>query len=189
MNLRLDVLSIGPEASNGSLRDALLPRRGMHVQSYSNQNGRPQFAKGDDMITTLHVLSIGSVDSNGLVRDILLSRTGCQLLVATCVWDLSGLLTSGKIDVAILHSTLSPGELRSCAVYIRHHWPETKILLVHEQAEILDDPMYDERIPPESSAKGLFTMIERLGAYARRGTRNSMNPTRTKAPRKGVRSA
>lgn len=121
------------------------------------------------MITTLHVLSIGSPESTGLVRDALLLRTKCCLAAATCVWDLDALLASGKVDVVILHNTLSRGELRSCAVYSRHHWPGATILFIHGDEEILDDPMYDERIPPGSSAETLLATIERLAARARRG--------------------
>lgn len=133
---------------------------------------------GDGVITTLDVLSVGSPNSNDFVRDVLLSRTKCRLVAAACVWDLDALLVSGKVDVAILHSTLSPGELRSCAVYIRHHWPAARILLIHEQVEILDDPMYDERMSPELSAEALLGIIERLAASSRRSGRSVLREGR-----------
>lgn len=122
------------------------------------------------MIAKLHVLSIGSRESNGFVREALLSNTNCRLLAATCVWDLSGFLTTGRIDVAILHNSLSAAELRSCAVYIRHHWPSARILLIHVRVEILDDPMYDERMLPGSSAPKLLATIEWLAGGGRRTT-------------------
>lgn len=118
------------------------------------------------MITTLHLLSIGARESNELFRESLLSRADCRLLTAKGVWDLSAFLTAGKIDVAILHNTLSPGELRSCAVYIRRHWPCTRILLIRARVEILDDPMYDERIMPGSSAELLFAIVQSLAGGA-----------------------
>jgi hypothetical protein len=130
------------------------------------------------MITTLDVLSVGSINSNNFVRDVLLSRTKCRLVAATSVWDLSAILASGKVDVAILHDTLSPGELRSCAVYIRHHWPAAQILLIHARVEILDDPMYDERMPPDLSAETLLSMIERLAASSRRSARSVLQEER-----------
>jgi len=125
------------------------------------------------MLTTLHVLSIGPPESNYAVRDALLKRSKCQLIAAAGVWDLSALLASGKVDVAILHGTLPPGELRSCAAYIRHHWPTARILLVHAHADFLDDPMYDERIPPDSPVEVFLAMVERLAAFARRGIRRA----------------
>jgi hypothetical protein len=130
------------------------------------------------VITTLDVLTVGSLNSNNFVRDVLLSRTKCRLVAATSVWDLSAILASGKVDVAILHDTLSPGELRSCAVYIRHHWPAARILLIHAQVEILDDPMYDERMPPDLSAETLLSIIERLAASSRRSGRSVLREGR-----------
>ena len=120
------------------------------------------------MINALHVLSIGTPESNGIVRDALLSRAKSQLFSATSVWDLSAFLTLGRVDVAILHNVLSAAELRSCAVYIRHNLPSACILLIQAESEVLDDPMYDERIEPGSSKESLLTAIERLAAVARR---------------------
>lgn len=122
------------------------------------------------MIDALHVLSIGTTKSSNIVRDVLLSRTRCWLFVARKVWDLSAILASVNIDVAILHGRLSAAELRSCSVYIRHHWPDAKILLIHAHTKILDDPMYDEQMRPDSSAGALLTMIEQLAACAKRET-------------------
>lgn len=130
------------------------------------------------MITTLDVLSVGSLNSNDFVRDVLLSRTKCRLFAVASVWDLSAILTSGKVNVAILHNTLSPGELRSCAAYIRHHWPAARILLIHAQVEILDDPMYDERMSPDLSAETLLSVIERLAASSRRSERSVLSEER-----------
>ena len=121
------------------------------------------------MIKTLHVLSIGSQEVNEAVRDVLLSRTKCRLFSATSVWDLSAFLTAGKMDVAILHNAFPLAELRSCAVYIRHHFPTAGILLIDARSEILDDPLYDERIDPRSSPEVLIAAIEQLASAAQRG--------------------
>lgn len=120
------------------------------------------------MIEALHVLSIGSTESNNLIRDVLLTRTKCRLFAASEVWDLSAVLLSGKLDIAILHGSLTAAEMRSCSVYIRHQWPDAKILLIRADVEALDDPMYDERIRPDASPEALLAMIERLAAGARR---------------------
>ena len=130
------------------------------------------------MITILDVLSVGPFYSNSFVRDVLLSRAKCRLIAATSVLDLYAIPASGKVDVAILHSALSSCELRSCAVYIRHHWPAAKILLLHAQVEILDDPMYDERMLPDSSEESVLSMIERLAASSRRSERSSLSDWR-----------
>ena len=118
------------------------------------------------MTSALHVLSVGSAEAHDHLREILLSRPSWLLVVASEVWDLSALLVRRDADVVILHDTLSSAELRSCSVYIRHHWPSAKILLIHARAEILDDPMYDERIPPGFLPERLLTTIERLASIS-----------------------
>jgi hypothetical protein len=120
------------------------------------------------MITTLDVLSVGSLNPNNFVRDVLLSRRTCRLVAAMCVWNLSAILASGKIDVAICHDTLSPGELQNCAVYIRHHWPAARILLISAHSEAVDDPLYDEWTRPEISQDAFLSIIERLAIDAKR---------------------
>jgi hypothetical protein len=119
------------------------------------------------MISTLHVLTIGSFESNDSVRDMLLSRTKCRLFAVSTVWDLSAVLTSGDIDVAVLHDTLPAAELRSSAHYIRRHWNCARILLMSAHAELLDDALYDERLAPSAPAETLLAMIEQLAARAR----------------------
>lgn len=124
------------------------------------------------MLTTLHVLTIGAIESNNSVRDMLQSRTKCRLFAATNVWDLSAVLTSGDIDVAILHDNLPAGELRSSAHYIRHHWTSARILLISSHTDILDDALYDERLVPGLRAETVLTTIEQLAARARHRRRN-----------------
>ena len=114
-------------------------------------------------MTTLHIVSIGSPESNEFVRDSLVSRAKCRLTAVASVWDLSA-LSAGKLDIAILHHSVSNSELRSCATYIRHHWPSARILLLHSDAEVLDDALYEERMLPDSSAERFSSMIERLTA-------------------------
>lgn len=133
------------------------------------------------MLAKLYVVSVGSRESSDLIRDLLLVRTRCQLFVAADAEGLSAILASGRLDVAILHNTLSAAEMRSCSVYIRHHWPSAQILLLREDADVLDDPMYDERIAPDSSSKELLAIIERLAVCARRGNHGMLSQRRTRS--------
>lgn len=120
------------------------------------------------MISNLHVLSIGSQDHGTFVRDVLLARSRCRLYVASSTWDLSVLLGSEEIDVAILHNTFSSPQMRVLTAYIRRRWPFAKILLIQRKEQRADYSTYDERIAPGASARTLLTAIERLGACARR---------------------
>jgi len=130
------------------------------------------------MTGLLHVLSIGSQESSNVVHGALLSRPKCRLLIATCAWDLCTVLASERVDIATLHDTLSRGELRNCAEYIRRHWPNAKILLINSEAEVLDDQLHDQQTSPGLSSESLLGMIERLSTSNRRSGRRAMNQER-----------
>jgi hypothetical protein len=127
------------------------------------------------MISTLHVLSIGSQDTDALVRDVLVLRTKCRLYVASSIWDLCVVLESQEIDVAILHNTFSPKQMRVFVAYVRRRWPGAKILLIKPKQVSADYNVYDEWIVPGVSPKTLLAAIERLGACARRARRPIAN--------------
>jgi hypothetical protein len=135
------------------------------------------------MINTLHVLSIGSQDTGALVRDVLVLRTRCRLYVATSTWDLSVVLGSEEVDVAILHNTISLRQMRVFAAYIRRRWPCARILLIETKKENLDYRIYDERIASGVPPETLLAAIERLGACARRARRAIASTTYSQVPK------
>jgi hypothetical protein len=127
------------------------------------------------MTKGLHALSVGFPDSNNIVREALLQRHKCRLMVASSLGDLYAIPSMEQIDVAVFHSSLSRNELRSCASHIRRHWPRTRILLLNQQDEILDDPLYDEKAPPEISAAALLESIEHLADSSRKSQQQIFN--------------
>jgi hypothetical protein len=77
-------------------------------------------------------------------------------------------------DIAILHHTLSRLEVRNTSEYIRRRWPHAKILVISAEMDFLDDPLYDEWVPPGQSPGALLAMIEQLtGGAKERYTRNT----------------
>jgi len=128
------------------------------------------------MIGSLQVLFVGTPETHWHMRNSLLAwQPGSKPLMTSGVIELSDLLLSERVCVAVLHDTLSEIELKSCAAYIRHHWSCACILLIHERADMLDDPMYDERIQPNPSPTTLCAAIERLALYAQERTEPRKN--------------
>lgn len=122
---------------------------------------------GSGMTCTLHVLFVGSIETHEPVWKALFTwRPTCRLLTASGIANLSDFSASENVSVAILHDTLSVDEMQNCSTYIRHHWSYARILLIHSRADVLDDPLYDERILPGASAGTLLGMLERLEAGA-----------------------
>ena len=127
------------------------------------------------MADMLRVLAVGSKESWDLVRDALLFRRRSDLLVASNYWELCSLRVgeAEQVSVAVIDLCASDRELRRrTAEHIRRRWPDAQILLVGPEAEVPEDPLYDERIPPGLEAAELLAAMERLV----KGKQQSMRP-------------
>jgi hypothetical protein len=126
---------------------------------------------GVGMTNILHVLSIGSADSCSAIRDALLERGHCRVSVATNYRELFAIPRRESFEIAILHHITSPLELRASSEYIRRTWPCAKILVIcpRAEAQVLDDPLYDDWVAASPSQDVLLATIERITA----GSENS----------------
>ncbi len=75
-------------------------------------------------------------------------------------WDLCALPQAVSVDVAVFHRSFVPGDLHYAAEYIRRRWPDAMILVIGEQAEQLDDPLYDDKTGSGISVDELVRTIE-----------------------------
>ena len=117
------------------------------------------------MADMLRVLVVGSKESRDLVQDALLFRRRSHLLVASNYWELFSLWVgeAEQVSVAVIDLCTSDRELRRrTAEHIRRRWPDAQILLLGPEAEVPEDPLYDERIPPGLEAAELLATMERL---------------------------
>ena len=112
----------------------------------------------------LNVLVVGSMELTNIVRDALVLCGRSRLAVATNYWDLCSpwLRDAAQFQVAILDASFSDRELRRRAEYIRRRWADIAILLVSDECNLLDDPLYDQRIPAEINPEELAAVIDRL---------------------------
>jgi len=117
------------------------------------------------MTNMSRVLFIGAIETHECVKNILLAwRPACQLFMVSGIETLFDFTALEQIRVAILHDSLSVDEIQNCAAYVRHHWSDARILLIHMRTDVLDDPLYDERIQPEASADELLDALEWMEA-------------------------
>ena len=117
------------------------------------------------MTDMLRVLAVGSKESRDLVREALLLRRRSHLLVASNYWELFSLWVgeAEQVSVAIIDLCTSDRELRRrTAEHIRQRWPDAQILLVGPEAEVPEDPLYDDRISPGLEAAELLAAMQRL---------------------------
>ena len=110
----------------------------------------------------LKVLSVG-LSELATLRDALMLRAHSKLAVVSNYWDLCSMsLQREEFQVAVLNEPNSARELRRRAKYIRRTWPAAAILLVGGSSELLEDGLYDQRVPSRIGPDDLLAMIDRL---------------------------
>lgn len=110
----------------------------------------------------IHVLSVGPMDRGSTVHDALLDEPNFHLTIATDCHKLWVIPRQESLQVVILHNTFSSFELEDASRFIRHRWPHARILVVASGESTLDDALYDDRVAPTVTPRGLLTTIERL---------------------------
>ncbi len=115
----------------------------------------------------LKVLSVGLSELAYLVRDALMLRPHSKLAVVSNYWDLCSMsLQREEFQVAVLNDAKPARELRRRAECIRRRWPNAAILLVGASSEVLEQPLYDERVTTRIEPADLLTVIDRLNPGA-----------------------
>lgn len=127
------------------------------------------------MKKTTMVLSLGIEEWRNAVREALARRQGNGFWGVNNYWNLCALPQAVSVDVAVFHDSFAPHDLRYSAEYIRRRWPDAVILVVGEQAQQLDDPLYDDRANSSITIGELVSMIETLVSTRRRVRRNMLS--------------
>jgi hypothetical protein len=104
------------------------------------------------------------MELTNVVRDALVLCGRSRLAAAANYWDLCSLSLreAEQFHLAILDLSFSDRELRRRAELIRRRWADAVILLVSDDCDLLDDPLYDERISAGINPEKLAAVIERL---------------------------
>jgi hypothetical protein len=126
------------------------------------------------MQTAFHLLSVGPGVVANAVCDALRQCQRCRLSVAASFLDLFAISKDEKVDIAILHHTLSLPHLREACAHIRRTWPTARILVLGTGAEDLDDPLYDELVDLGTPFDKLIDLITNIGADGRSSAPNQL---------------
>jgi hypothetical protein len=125
------------------------------------------------MRTTTKVLSLGIEEWRNAFRQVLTPRQMNGFWGVNNCWDLCALPQAVSVDVAVLHDSFAPCDLRYAAEYIRRRWPDAVILVIGKQVEQSDDPLYDDKASSGVSIEEVMSMIEESVAAKRRIRRNA----------------
>jgi hypothetical protein len=110
----------------------------------------------------VRILSVGSGKSVALMTAALRRGSNRLIVQVPNYASLSGISGDHHFRLAMLHEDLSGAELTSLSQYIRRRWPQTRILVVCREANLPEDPLYDERIIPGASPERVAAAIEGL---------------------------
>ena len=124
------------------------------------------------MRITTKVLSLGIEEWRNAVREAVTPRQKSGFWGVNNCWDLCALPQAVSVDVAVLHDSFAPRDLRYAAEYIRRRWPDAVILVIGKHVEQLDDPLYDDKASSGVPIEELMSMIEVSVAAKRRIRRN-----------------
>jgi hypothetical protein len=124
------------------------------------------------MRKTTKVLSLGIEEWSIAIREALPASRKNGFWGVNNYWNLCALSQAVSVDVAVFHHSFATHDLRYATEYIRRRWPDAVILVIGEQAEQLDDPLYDDKASSGISIKELVSMIETSVATRRRVRRN-----------------
>lgn len=127
------------------------------------------------MRKTARVLLLGIEEWRVAVHQALPKRPKRNFWGVNSFWDLCALTQAVAVDVAVFHRSFSLHDLRFAAEYIRRRWPDAVILVIGEQVEQLDDPLYDDNASDGISPDELVQMIETSVAARRRAKRNVLS--------------
>ena len=138
------------------------------AQSIRHRTGATEEADGDAaLLGQIHVMVVGSIESRFRIHEALLREREIRLSVTSDAGELQTYSPEEAIQVVVLRETLSHDTLEACSRCIRQRWPKAKILVIHADESVLDDPLYDERLLPEVPIEDLVATIENLAGRRR----------------------
>jgi hypothetical protein len=133
------------------------------IKSLAALNGHePSSRVSEGYVTTspsLHVFSICTSDPIHIAYDIFLSQHHRGISAAANYRELCAISTQEPCDVAVLQSTLSRSDLQESASLVRRRWPSARILVVRDNAQFLEDALYDHRVLPGINPEALLSVI------------------------------
>lgn len=118
-------------------------------------------------LSTVH--EIGRID---IIRIVCVGQCRPHHFLSDEILDIPGFKVSTELDyrklgstlqgapaLILLHDSLPPAELVAACSFIRRQWPHTRILLIRDGEEFLDDFLYDDRIGTDVTGRDLLARI------------------------------
>jgi hypothetical protein len=121
--------------------------------------------RGPRLPDMIYALAVGPQKGSYRIYDEVLEEKGTSLSIAINYveyWELWTRPVGEIIHVFILCEALARFELEEATRFIRQRWPRARILAVVDGEDFLDDPLYDDHIPPRDLPQVLVAAIKSL---------------------------
>jgi hypothetical protein len=108
---------------------------------------------------SMHIVLVGTLEYGSALYDALCKKR-FRLSILTDHHELWRKEDLGCVHLVILHNAIALPELNEAARFIRRRWSNAFILVMRQGENFLDDPLYDERLHPDTSATDLALRVE-----------------------------
>lgn len=109
-------------------------------------------------IEPIHIVSVGSCEPQHFISEEILDIPGFKVSTVLDYRKLDTLINRAPALV-LAHRSLLPIELEHTCRLVRRNCPFTRILVIHDGEEFLEDSLYDDRVRPDVSGKDLIARI------------------------------
>lgn len=109
-------------------------------------------------VENVHIVCIGQCRPHHFLSDEILDIPGFEVSTELDYRKLYSAIHHVPALV-LVHDSLHPIELEDACRLVRHKWPHTRILVIHDGEEFLEDSLYDDRVRPDVSGKDLIARI------------------------------
>lgn len=157
-------------AVSGPVSQLGFSEKGGEECAHSQSGGAPRphwMSRNQTRISTVH--KIGKVEP---IHIVCLGECRPSHFLSDEILDIPGFKVSTALDhqklfsamqhvpaLVLIHDSLHPVELEDACRNVRHKWPHTRILVIHDGEEFLEDSLYDDRIRPDVNGKDLIARI------------------------------
>jgi hypothetical protein len=126
-------------------------------------NQRPESLMANVARTRLSILLIGPITAPPLHdRQSFLSDVDFRVTFARDLRELSLLRAAEVFALSLISDTLGATGLDDAARSVRKQWPTSRILVLGQASDILEDYLYDDALPHSCSQQGLYDTVDRM---------------------------
>jgi len=109
-------------------------------------------------IEPIHIVCIGHCRPHHFISDEILDIPGFKVSMERDHTKLHSTF-HGIPALILIYDSFPPRELENACRFIRHQWPHTRILVIHDGEDFLEDSLYEDRVRTDVTGQDLIRRI------------------------------